>query len=491
MIHGLLRFAPALAAADRADQQQNQQDSGNSRENPFCSVCDRLRLVQPFRFRLIRRHRLAGGLRRRYQRRLFRYRGLLHIVDDNVIALKLQRLIQLVPAGGDKPEGSGLHLIRQVGVNIPDKGGTLAHGNAVKGVKGDIAGPDGDVLHLHGAVVMNRNKEADLSGTLVNRIPVSGSFHPQRNHLRRVHSGDLEPAGGRFHALAGALVRLHGKLEILGFCNSNVLFKVFRLAGLHFQAFEHGAQHGIRYGDIGKVQGAGILQRQRQLDRISGRSALFVRLQRRVQLHFTVLDRGGIHFLGVALAAGLVGNGSRAGDVLFPHRGGEGVAFRSTHRNGINGAGLCGNSGVFLDVHGIDFHIAGVGHFVGDADFLVLLGRGRYNDPVDGDLRILAEVRDILGVVHLMGLQRRLSVLPDGAVIGGILDGERDLPVVQFFLGNSPVTGPALALSDGKRRGAEIFNLAAIRIIQGYRSRHVSVSHIGDRNGDSDCLRPG
>ena len=183
MVHGLLGFAPALTAANRTDQQQDQQDTGNRREDPLGSVSQRFRLAQPFGFGLVGRQRLFRGLGRRHLRRLGRRRRLLHIIDDNIVAVEGQHLVQLVLAGSNKPEGAGSHFVSQVGIHIPDKGSALSGGNAGKAVERDVSGLDGDVLHFHGAVIMYGHGETDGAGTLVDHVAVSLSFHPQGNQL--------------------------------------------------------------------------------------------------------------------------------------------------------------------------------------------------------------------------------------------------------------------------------------------------------------------
>ena len=491
MVHGLLGFAPALAAADSSDQQQHQENTGNRRENPLGSVGQRFSLAQPFRFGLIGGQRFFFGLGRRHLRRGRRCRGLLHVVDHYVITFKLQHLLQLILAGSGKPEGTGGHIGSQVGIHVPDKGSALSGGNAVKTVEGDITGLHGDVLNLHGAVIMNGNGEANCAGALVDHVTVRSCFHPQGDHLCRIHGGNLNAAGCRFNTLAGAFIRRYGELQFLGFSNSQVLLQHEFLAGFHFLAFEHNAQGRILYGNVGKVQRAGVLQRQGQLDGITGRSALLVRLQRSAEFHFPVFDRGAFNLLGVAFSAGLEGDGCRAGNVLRAHGGGEGIAFRRAHSNGSDGSGLSGNSSVLLDVHGGNFHVTGVGYFIGNADFLSLLGRGGGNRPLDGNLRIGTEIRHVFGEIQLMSLQRGFSVIADRAVIGGVPDREGHLAGIQLLLGHIPVAGPALAFPDGKRRGAEVLDLAAVRIVQRNRGGQIPVPDISYRDGNSDCFRSG
>ena len=486
MVHRLPGLAPALAAADRADQQEEQQHGGGAGQDPLGAVGNAFHLAQPFGFGLVRGQRLGGGSRRGDQRRLGGHRRGLRVGDDDGVAGEGQGLVQLVPADRVELVGAG-----HADVHVADEGGAFAGGNALEAVQFRIDGPHGDILHFHVAVVVDGNLEPDSAGNLVNGGAVGLRVQGQDDLLGRVHGDDLHPPGGGFNALAGGFVRLDGELEFLGLGDGQVFFQGDGFTCLDGFAAEHSAQRGVGHGNAGEVKVAGVFQGQGQFDGIARGAAFLVRLQGGGQVDLTVFDGFASHLGGEGFAAGLVGDGGGAGQVLGAHDRGEGIGPGLTGRDGIDRAGFGGNGGVLLDVHGGDVHRSGVGDFIDHADFLAFLGRGGRNRPVDADLGIGAGEGDLLGEALTLLFQLRLAVVVLPAYIDIVGDLEGDLAGVQLVLGNLPLAAPALAGADGQGGRAKFLDLLAAGVIQRNRTGHIAVADIGDGDGNGDRFRPG
>ena len=466
-----------LDAAHHAHQQQGQGNTGQGQEDIVGGVQGALHRVHISGQTGIGGHLLVHGLGRRDDGGLSGLGGGQLVSDADDVALEGLVFAQLVLHPGVEPVLAGHGYM-----HITGEFAGLASQDGREVVQVHAGGIHVHVGHIHGAGIGDLHVELHHAGQGINHFAVGGGFHIQHDDLAGVHGGDGHALGGGFGSGAAGILALDGELIISRLGDGELLFQGHGLAGGHRLAGEDFAQHGIGDRHVLVVHIAGVFQGQGQLDGIADGTALLVGGQAGGKLHLAILDGGGGLLVGQGLAAGLVGDGGLAGQILAAHGGGEGIAGLFACGNGLDLAVLGGNGLVLLDHHVGDLYIAGVDHIIGHGHLLPLAGGGGGDDAVDLHVGHRAGVLDL--VADVGGLVDQFACI----VIHRVLQLEGDLTVLQLAFGNLPGARPGLGGTGSQGGGAELLNDLAIGIIKGHRAGAVRVADVGHLEGNGDVL---